>query len=149
MDKPHHSPTSLHQAASGVPPDEARQRPQGENRSNEGVFDYEDSLARLGGDDQLFNEVVDIFLEDVPKILSQASNSLAAGDSATLERAAHTLKGLSANFSAASAVAAGYAVELLAREHRLDGAAVCFPRMESELHRLETALRDFRNRHSC
>jgi HPt (histidine-containing phosphotransfer) domain-containing protein len=63
-----------------------------------------------------------------------------------LERAAHTLKGLSANFAAPAAVEASYAVELLAREHRLQSVAVCFGRLETELHRLEAALRDFRSR---
>jgi two-component system, sensor histidine kinase and response regulator len=113
-------------------------------QSSSGVFDYEDSLARLGGDRQLFDDIVAIFLEDAPLVFEQASGSLAAGDSATLERAAHTLKGLSANFAAASAVAAAYAVELHARERQLDNAAVCFPQLESELHRLQAALRNFR-----
>jgi HPt (histidine-containing phosphotransfer) domain-containing protein len=116
--------------------------------SDRPAFDYQDSLSRLGGDDELFDEILDIFLEDAPKILAQASSSLAQGDSATLERAAHTLKGLSANFAAASAVEAGYAVELLAREHRLDSAAACFGRLEAELHRLEDALREFRRQRS-
>ncbi|MEX2113416.1 MAG: Hpt domain-containing protein [Pirellulales bacterium] len=147
MDKPENRPQSP-LGENGASPAEARGYPQTESFAKDGVFDYDDSLARLGGDSQLFNEVVDIFLEDAPKLLSQASTSLAAGDSATLERAAHTLKGLSANFAAAAVVAAGYAVELLARERRLDGAAVCFPRLETELHRLEAALRDFRGQHS-
>ncbi|MGD9724482.1 MAG: Hpt domain-containing protein [Pirellulales bacterium] len=108
------------------------------------VFDYADSLLRLGGDAELFNDIADIFLEDAPKYLAEASRTLTTGDAATLERAAHTLKGLSANFAAAAAVEAAYAVELLAREHRLEGAARCFPRLEAEVQRLETALREFR-----
>ena len=119
-------------------------RPSPPRQSHAGVFDYDDSLARLGGDRQLFDDILEIFLEDAPLVLEQASNSLAAGDSATLERMAHTLKGLSANFGAASAVAAAYAVELHARERQLDNAAVCFPQLKSELHRLEAALREFR-----
>ncbi|MEX0677408.1 MAG: Hpt domain-containing protein [Pirellulales bacterium] len=111
------------------------------------VFDYEGCLARLGGDRELFDEILDIFLEDAPPLLSQASTSLARGDSAALERATHTLKGLSANFAAAAAVTAAYAVELHARDHRLDSAAICFPQLEAEVHRLEVALRNFRQQH--
>jgi HPt (histidine-containing phosphotransfer) domain-containing protein len=109
------------------------------------VFNYEESVTRLGGDGALFDDILDIFLEDAPKLLAQASTSLCSGDSETLERAAHTLKGLSANFAAGAAVEAGYAVELLAREHRLQSAALCFPRLEAELQRLEAALREFRS----
>jgi HPt (histidine-containing phosphotransfer) domain-containing protein len=110
------------------------------------VFDLQESLSRLGGDGELFNDILAIFLEDAPRLLEQASQSLDKGDAVTLERAAHSLKGLSANFAAPAAVDAGYAVELLARERRLSGAAQCFPRLEAEMHRLESALRDFRDR---
>ena len=113
------------------------------------VFNYEESVTRLGGDGALFDDILDIFLEDAPKLLAQASTSLGSGDSETLERAAHTLKGLSANFAAPTAVEASYAVELLAREHRLQSAAMCFPRLEAELHRLEAALRHFRSRRTA
>jgi HPt (histidine-containing phosphotransfer) domain-containing protein len=115
--------------------------------SSEPVFNFEESLARLGGDRQLFGEILDIFLEDAPGLLDQTVASLNAGDAPTLERAAHTLKGLSSNFTATSTVAAAYAVELHARERRLDQAAVCIPQLEIELARLEAALRAFRDEH--
>jgi HPt (histidine-containing phosphotransfer) domain-containing protein len=111
------------------------------------IFDYQDCLRRLGGDAQLFNDILDIFLEDAPLLLEQARSSLASGDSETLTRAAHTIRGLSANFAAASAVSASYAVELHAREQKLEMAAQCLPRLESEVHRLEAALADFRLHH--
>jgi HPt (histidine-containing phosphotransfer) domain-containing protein len=129
---------------SSAPPD--RGELGGADRPVEPVFNYEESVTRLGGDEELFADILDIFLEDAPKLLAEASHSLGSGDSETLERAAHTLKGLSANFAAPAAVEAGYAVELLAREHRLQSAAMCFPRLETELHRLEAALRAFRSR---
>jgi HPt (histidine-containing phosphotransfer) domain-containing protein len=112
------------------------------------VFDYQDCLTRLGGDAQLFNDILDIFLEDAPQLLEQARSSLASGDAETLSRAAHTIRGLSANFAAAAAVAASYAVELHAREQKLEMAAQCLPRLELELHRLEAALADFRSHHA-
>lgn len=117
------------------------------NGGSKAIFNYEESLIRLGGDSDLFDEILGMFLEDAPALLQQASLSLADGDAETLERMAHTLKGMSANFNAAAAVEASYAVELLARERRLDKAAVCFPRLEDELHRLEAALRNFQQHH--
>lgn len=111
------------------------------------VFDSDLCLSRLGGDRELFDEILEIFLEDAPPLLAQAARSMANGDAAALERATHTLKGLSANFAAAAAVTAAYAVELHARDHRLDSAAICFPQLEAEVHRLEVALRNFRQQH--
>src|SRR5690349_3269625 len=109
-------------------------------------FDYATSVARLGGDRDLFLDIIEIFLEDSPMYLEQAKQALAEGDLATLERASHTLKGMSANFAAAGAVAAAYAVELHAREHRLENAAACFPQLQSQVQQLDAALREFRSR---
>jgi len=113
------------------------------------VFDYRESLARLGGDRELFDELLVIFLEDAPSLLVQASAALVSGDSRALERTSHTLKGLSANFSATAAMAAANDVELHARAQRLDSAAICFPLMEAEVHRLENAIVNFRRQQSC
>jgi HPt (histidine-containing phosphotransfer) domain-containing protein len=99
------------------------------------------SLARLGDDRELLEEVIAIFLEDAPKLLRQASESLAKGEAVVLERAAHSLKGLSANFAAATTVSAAYAVEFHAREGDLQNAARCLPRLEELVHSLLAALR--------
>lgn len=109
------------------------------------TFNYDSALMRLGGDRSLFNEVLGIYLEDAPELLGQASTSLASDDMPSLQRAAHTLKGLAANFGAAAAVAAAYAVELHAGSGQRDRAAKALPQMEAEIQRLETALRHFRD----
>ena len=75
--------------------------------------------------------------------LEQAAQALADKDLATLERAAHTLKGMSANFAAAAAVAAAYAVELHAREGRVENATACFPQLQGRIRELDGALREF------
>jgi HPt (histidine-containing phosphotransfer) domain-containing protein len=112
---------------------------------SEVLFDYDASLSRLGGDRELFHEILDIFLEDAPTLLEKAAHALANGDTDTLGRSAHSLKGLSANFAAAPTVAAAYAVELHAREHDLKSAAICFQELETQLHRLDAALRELRD----
>jgi HPt (histidine-containing phosphotransfer) domain-containing protein len=113
--------------------------------AGEPLFDYPTSLARLGGDQDLFNEILDIFLEDAPTLLEKAAQALSVGDAATLERSAHSLKGLSANFAAGPTVAAAYAVEFHAREHNMPSAGVCFRELESQFHLLDAALREWRS----
>jgi HPt (histidine-containing phosphotransfer) domain-containing protein len=140
MDRPA-EPTAPQRRLSDIPVHRPSERTR---ESDAATFNYEESVTRLGGDRALFDEILEIFLEDAPTLLEQASNSLADGDCATLERAAHSLKGLSANFAAGPTVAAAYAVELHAREHALADAAHCFPRLVSQLHRLEDGLRAFR-----
>jgi len=107
------------------------------------VFDYDRSLARLGGDPRLFSEIVVLFLEDSPKLLEAARTSMDQSNMAELERAAHSLKGLSVNFDAGELASAAAAVEQHA--HRCDGqrAQACFQDMERELGRLQACLNEF------
>lgn len=113
------------------------------------VFDYDRSLARLGGDPRLFTEIVVLFLEDSPQLLDAARQSLEQNDLAELERAAHSLKGLSVNFDAGELASAAAAVEQHA--HHRDGqrAQACFQDMERELTRLQQSLSEFRSQHSA
>lgn len=57
------------------------------------VWDMDDTMERLGGDEQLFHEVVEIFLEDVPKHMAALGQAIAGGNTEAIERVAHTLKG--------------------------------------------------------
>lgn len=111
------------------------------------AFDYECSLARLGGDPALFNEIVLLFLEDSPELAARARRGLQEQDLPELERAAHSLKGLSVNFEARALAAAAFSVEQHARDGDLERAAACFPEMESELEKLQAELAEFHQAH--
>ena len=104
------------------------------------TFDYQRSLARLGGDPALFLEIVDLFLEDSPQLLDNARQALAHSDLESLERAAHSLKGLSVNFDAEAVACLAATIEQHAREHDLQRVAACFPDLEVELNRLQSSL---------
>lgn len=104
------------------------------------LFNYERSLARLGGDPKLFAEIVDLFLQDSPLLLQQARNAIAASDTESLARAAHSLKNLSANFDAVALSQAAASVEQQALDGGLDRAEACFEDMQQELTRLQSAL---------
>ena len=52
-----------------------------------------ETLERLGGDETLLHEVIEIFLNDVPKHMASLGRAIAAGDAVAVEGAAHTLKG--------------------------------------------------------
>jgi HPt (histidine-containing phosphotransfer) domain-containing protein len=64
------------------------------------VFDYDDFLERMDGDMDLLKEVVEIFLEDAPNLVSALRLAVRNGNAEAMERAAHTLKGAAANISA-------------------------------------------------
>jgi HPt (histidine-containing phosphotransfer) domain-containing protein len=106
-------------------------------------FNYQRSVARLGGDAVLFREIVELFLEDAPALLVQAHRSLANGDATTLERSAHSLKGLAANLDALTVVAAAQSIEQHAQQKDLSLAGACLPELAKRLQALQAALAKF------
>jgi HPt (histidine-containing phosphotransfer) domain-containing protein len=57
------------------------------------AWDMGKTLEQLGGDEELFREVVEIFLDDVPKHLTSLRQAIEDGDGEAIERTAHILKG--------------------------------------------------------
>ena len=64
---------------------------------NQPVFDRAEAISRLG-DEELFDELVQMFVADYPRNMAEIEAALADRDCARLRREAHTLKGLLATF---------------------------------------------------
>lgn len=87
----------------------------------EPVIDWVKATAIVGGDPDLLNEILAVYLKEKNSLLVTIDNSLLANDHDTLFRAAHTLKGASAAVGAAGAVEAAKRLELAARDGQTDG----------------------------
>ena len=98
-----------------------------------GAVDTVELLDRLDGNRSLLRTIVQLFLEDYPRLLSEARDAATRGNRAQLERLAHTLKGAAANFSAKRAVEAARRLEMIAREGDLATATAACAAIESEL----------------
>jgi len=61
------------------------------------VIDRQGSMERLDNDEELWNEIRTIWIEDVPQMLRNVRDALEAGNADGLRRAAHALKGASSN----------------------------------------------------
>ncbi|MBN1129590.1 MAG: response regulator, partial [Chitinispirillaceae bacterium] len=66
------------------------------------ILDKKDALARLGGDESIFREVVGMFLDQMPARQKELDGALKASDYTTLTTLAHTLKSSSATVGALS-----------------------------------------------
>jgi HPt (histidine-containing phosphotransfer) domain-containing protein len=73
------------------------------------------ALDRLDGDEELFAMLITVFRQDCRSLLQQLASVAALGDLRETERAAHSLKGLAANFEAIAARDAALAIEQSAR----------------------------------
>jgi len=104
------------------------------------VMDVSAVLARLEGDMQLLKDMVGLFLEDCPRLLSDVQEAVACGDSQALARAAHAVKGSVANFTARDAFEAALALETIARDGDMARAERACAVLERKIKRLSSAL---------
>jgi len=86
------------------------------------VFDRPSAIAMMG-DEELFEQLAEMYIADVPGYLQELDVALAAADSEKLARAAHTLKGLFATFVAANGKTVAEQLEQTARNGDLAGCA--------------------------
>jgi len=95
----------------------------------------------MGGDTRLLRKIAEFFGDDSPEILAQLKVALSEGNSAGVQHAAHSLKGLVANFDADAAWGAAFRIEELGRAGNLASAADALPELEREVSRLLATLR--------
>ena len=77
------------------------------------------NLRALGDemdDDSFLKEVVEIYLTDTPKRLTEIHACLASGDSTTLNRASHSIKGSSSNSGAIQVIGVAKRIEEKSKE---------------------------------
>jgi HPt (histidine-containing phosphotransfer) domain-containing protein len=75
------------------------------------VCEPEAALQRLGGDVQLYRELVQSFVDDAAGLLPRLDASIAAADYEGVHRAAHCLKGTAATCGALAVADACAAIE--------------------------------------
>ena len=107
---------------------------------------YDELLALMDGDQELLQELIDVFLEDAPQRIDGVRRALAAGDAEALYQAAHALKGSAGNFGAPDVVSRAMHLEAHAREDNLDAAAAHFALLEMEMAGLIAELTAVRHR---
>jgi HPt (histidine-containing phosphotransfer) domain-containing protein len=104
------------------------------------IFGFESSLVRLKNDRALFGQLLEIFVEDYPQLLDNIRDGLERRDAKAVRLAAHSLKGLAANFDARPAVRVALELENAAAENDLDAAQRLLATVQHEISRLRDAL---------
>jgi two-component system sensor histidine kinase/response regulator len=96
------------------------------------------------GDPEFLAEIVNLFLETYPALLSEIETAVSQKDAAALGRAAHTMKGAVANFGARAVVAQAKTLEMMGKDGDLasadDAAQSLRALMEKLVPELESAL---------
>ena len=104
------------------------------------ILDVDVFLKRTGGDMDLAVELCELLSRDLPRLLAEIDGAVSTQDAIALERAAHTLKGVAANFAAAPATAAASTLENMGRTKFLAGADRAVEVLHREVTRLQEVL---------
>jgi histidine phosphotransfer protein HptB len=93
-----------------------------------------------GDNDEFLREIAGIFLEDTPQRIAELDQSLAAGDIPKFTRAAHSIKGSSANLGAVGLRAVAEKLEHQSRTEGLGNVTALLAELRIEYDRAETEL---------
>jgi HPt (histidine-containing phosphotransfer) domain-containing protein len=121
-------------------PDPVESPEQGETLGSEAVLDEVSFRDKTDNDEQLLQELVELFRLDCPRLLRQIDEAIALEDPRSLELAAHALKGAIGTFAAKPCFDAALKLEMMGREHQVSGARRAYKILETEIDRLQTAL---------
>ena len=96
------------------------------------TWDRATTLERLDGDENLLQEVINIFLEETPKLLTQLHEAIANFNAEMLERTAHGLKGQLGYLGVATLSDKARDLELMGRRSEFTNATELIAVLERE-----------------
>jgi CheY-like chemotaxis protein/HPt (histidine-containing phosphotransfer) domain-containing protein len=139
LTKPIHS-QSLAEAISRWLTGAADQVPARLPQPAEAAFDRTALRERLGDDDALVQELIGIFLADIPDQIQLLEDAVLTGDTSLVRQHAHKLKGAAGSFGAPGLHASAIAIESAAKEHRTDQLPQLLETVKTEFGRLQQTL---------
>jgi PAS domain S-box-containing protein len=143
-------PKELFQAIESlVPMPAAREENVREEKPAPKLVDRDVLLARVGGDEELLREVVEMFLGDCPRLLADIRDAIVQGDATQLQRAAHTFKGCVSNFAAQTVAEAAWQLEEAGRQRNLAEAHAAYATLENLVRQLQQVLTVLLPQASC
>lgn len=111
--------------------------------ATEDIFDKVDFLKRLGGDEELADEIFAEFMEEVPLKIEAIGKALKSKNIAEAQLHAHSLKGASANVGTSALQKAAYKVEAACDAGNFDEALALAPELDNQFELLQNALDQF------
>jgi CheY-like chemotaxis protein/HPt (histidine-containing phosphotransfer) domain-containing protein len=99
-------------------------------------------IKSFENDHSLFKELVEIFINDYPQMLTALRKSLETTDAPTFKRTAHSLKGMLRNFQADAAADTAFDLEKKGQHGQLDGVEQTIESLAGQLDDLAQKLKD-------
>ncbi|MGE0468436.1 MAG: response regulator [Nitrospira sp.] len=112
--------------------------------STRGIFDPARMYQNIGSDNELFAQLICLFLDRHQTMLAEIRTALADADSSAVERTAHTFKGTAGNLCASEVGLTASRLEAVGRLNALHDAPPVYAQLELEVARLIRVLESYR-----
>jgi HPt (histidine-containing phosphotransfer) domain-containing protein len=99
-------------------------------------------LKAFDGDWNFLKEVVEVFIDDYPRLIDNLQQSLEEGDCDTFMRSAHSLKGMLINFRADTAAEIAFNLEKKGKAADLKGVRADVDRLATHISEVDNTLRN-------
>ena len=116
-------------------------RKETETCSKSAVWRKDELLNRLLGDEEMTREILEAFLEDIPREIDSLTAAVAVGNTPTVELLAHTIKGAAGNVGSEGLRSAAFEMESAAKKGDLSGAQALLKSIRQEFEHLKAAIR--------
>lgn len=129
-------------AQNSVPRSVEKQGNPQSNGTPDGEFsiDRDSIMKRLGGDEELFRSFIEVFTEDSPAMVQQLRSAIAESNSRLIQRSAHSLRGLAANFNATGVVDLTSKLEQAGKDGDLSEASSLMTQLNEAMEQLRDTL---------
>ncbi|MDM8523709.1 response regulator [Desulfococcaceae bacterium HSG8] len=104
------------------------------------IFDRENLLDRLGNDEALCREILDMFLQNMPGMIERLKTALDDNDAEQTSMEAHTIKGMSANMGACRLNETASEMETAGQEGELGKVRSLMDKLEQEFESFQSVL---------
>lgn len=104
------------------------------------VIDQEGGLRRVGGDKELYDELIELFMDSSVDQIEQLREAVKNKETDTLRKVAHSIKGSAANLGIVQVQQTAYDIEKYGNEENIDEAAQSVEKLISEIERVKVYL---------
>ncbi|MBI4585666.1 MAG: Hpt domain-containing protein [Planctomycetes bacterium] len=103
-------------------------------------LDTEELLENFGGDLELLQQVMDLFIRDCPNLMAEIRDAMERQDADRLQSSAHSLKGAVGNFGQGAAFQTALDLEKVGKSRDLKNAPKLYRELALQIEALNLAL---------
>lgn len=101
-------------------------------------MNFKELADNLGLEEEEYRELIDLFISSSADDVQKIADGISAGDAEQISRAAHTVKGASANLGLVDISAAAKVIELRAMNKQLDEMPRALETLQDQIKRIHS-----------